>query len=239
MVLTAEDLLIVLGEENYSGENSMLYSDHIDEFNMILQLCTNFNMQTPLLVQTPSQIRAVSLNDNYLQILFSGSVTFGHWICIYYSAYVIHVYDSMNQCSLHDDHKLFIDKLFPDSTNIQIVYERVQSQINIYDCGIFSIAFATAIIKNKCPCTLNFSISEMRKHLLNLYQTRTIEMFPLKKNVNSNNNNSLSSPPQYHQIMKAENLNLIMNNNINFAHKIIKSNVTSTEIKDNNEIIYY
>lgn len=50
MGLKLEDEMIVLGENNYSGGNSMLTDTHIEEFNEIIKLYSNFSMQSPLLI---------------------------------------------------------------------------------------------------------------------------------------------------------------------------------------------
>ena len=104
----------------------------------------------------------------------------GHWICIYYSNFVIHVYDSFNMNTLTDDCKIFINRMFPNNSNLRIVFEEVQYQINPYDCGVFAIAFTVAMIYNYCPCGLIFDISKMRDHFLSIYETNFNDV-PIRK----------------------------------------------------------
>ena len=52
----------------------------------------------------------------------------------------------------------------------------------MYDCGVFAIAFAVSILYSICPCCLTYDISGLRTHLLEIYETRQIKMFPIIKN---------------------------------------------------------
>lgn len=149
-------------------------------------------MQHPILLQMPYNIQPVRLDQKYIQILFSGNENFGHWICIFYNENVIHVYDSSNNKGLHDDHKIYLNRLFPNAKNLKIVFEEVQNQGNNYDCGVFAIAFATALLNNQCPCTIRFERHEMRNHLLTLYTDFCLNMFPIShycRNSNYTNEN--------------------------------------------------
>ncbi|OXU17575.1 hypothetical protein TSAR_015488, partial [Trichomalopsis sarcophagae] len=153
----------------------MLNDIHILEFNQILRSCSSFDMQSPLLVQKPFNINPIPIDSEYFQILFSGNFKKDHWICMYYKDNIIHIYDSLNVGFLHDEHKVYINRLFPNNSNLKIIFEQVQSQTNNYDCGIFSIAFIASIL-------FNYDIPLMRLHLLNIYETRNITMFPIIRN---------------------------------------------------------
>lgn len=181
-MLTDEEKKIIIGQGDYSGQKSMLIDEHILKFNQIIKHYTNFSMQDTILIQRPWNINPVPLDSEYLQILFSGDTNFGHWICIYYKNGVIHVYDSMMTKFLNNDQKIYLNRLFPNNRNLKIAFENVQRQNNPYDCGVFAIAFAISIIYNVCPCGLSFDINKMRSHLLSLFQTFTIKMFPLIQN---------------------------------------------------------
>lgn len=182
MVLNTEDLLILNGVGNYSNENSQLNDNHILEFNNILKIYTRFNMQSTINFQRLSNIQSINRNNEYLQILFSGNNSNGHWICLYYNDNIIHIYDSINKKDLDDDHKIVINRLFPNKNNLRITFEQVQNQTNSYDCGIFAIAFAVAIVFNICPCSVEFDISKMRQHLYSMYDTFNLSFFPLSSN---------------------------------------------------------
>lgn len=109
---------------------------------------TNFKPQSVLLIQNPVLI--IQQNDAYLQILFDRGINckIGHWICIYYNESIFHVYDSLNCNYLRRQHKLYIKPPFP--FEYSIIFENVQPQ-NCFDCGAFSIAYATSVALNINP----------------------------------------------------------------------------------------
>lgn len=249
MGLSQAEKETVLGLGHYNGENSMLTDTHITEFNRILQSQSNFSMQSTLFLQLPFLINPVPLDQEYIQILFSGNNNHGHWICIYYSNYIIHVYDSLNQHSLNDDQIKYIRKLFPYSQNIEIVFENVQFQINSYDCGVYAIAFVISIIFNLCPCTLNFSRTEMRKHLLKIFNDSSLSMFPLLNSPNtqySNSSNRQLSHSQFLQLNPLDNFYTVINfqkhenklNNSNIETIIIDDVTSVQDIKSSSDTIF-
>ena len=84
MLNNIRQTLIVRGKNNYAGRNRMLNDDHISKFNEILHNQTNFSMQPTIYIVRPCNIRPVSLYNDCIQILFTGNMDSGHWICIYY-----------------------------------------------------------------------------------------------------------------------------------------------------------
>ena len=49
------------------------------------------------------------------------------------------------------------------------------------DCGLFAIAFATALALGKHPGQYLFDQGKMRRHLWNCFRKKRIEMFPFTK----------------------------------------------------------
>ena len=123
----------------------MLNDEHILEFNNILKNCSSFNIQSSLLVQKPYNIISIPID---CQLLFLGNSEKSHWICIYYSNNIIHIYDSLNVTCLKEEDKVFINRLFPNNPELKISFET-----NSYDCRIFAIAFAISLLFNICPCS--------------------------------------------------------------------------------------
>lgn len=234
MGLTEEEKLIVLGEGDYKNEKSMLTDNHITEFNNILRSITKFSMQSPLFLQLPHVIKPVPLEEEYIQILFSGNNEYGHWICIYYNEMIIHVYDSNNQFPLQDHHKIFLNRLFPDIKNLRIVYEKVQYQMNSFDCGIYAIAFVIAILHNICPCSVEFSRIEMRRHLLELYNNSSLNMFPVLNNVDIVNiNNSCMRSLTHSQMFSLQSIDNSFFDNCNFeSMKKNEENIYESKIME-------
>ena len=64
--------------------------------------------------------------------------------------------------------------------HINTVFVNVQSQYNACDCGVFAIAFATALCEGKRPEELLFNNEALRKHLLKCFQEDCISQFPWK-----------------------------------------------------------
>lgn len=177
MVLTSEEILIVKGVGGYSGFYSKLNDNHISEFNSILKAYTDFNMQRTVVMQRLSNIQPVDSNNEYFQILVSGSNDNGHWIAIWYINNVIHVYDSLNKNFLNEDHIICINRLFPKEENLRVTYEKVQLQTNTHDCGVFAIAFVVSIVFGECPFSVKFDIKLIRKHLSLIF--KNLAPFPL------------------------------------------------------------
>ena len=121
----------------------------------------------------------ICLESKTIQVLFSGGTNYGHWICIYYRNSTIHVFDSLNKLTLDMNHKIFLNRMFPNKNNIRIIFETVSQQINGYDCGVFAIAFATSLAFNICPCTLKYNILQLRAHLCNMLRAGRLLQFPI------------------------------------------------------------
>ena len=69
--------------------------------------------------------------------------------------------------------------MLPDKKKIKLIYEKVHNQNNVYDFGIFAIAFATSIIiYNRCPCSVTYKKELMRKHLSTMYRDNFFQLFP-------------------------------------------------------------
>lgn len=116
----------------------------------------------------------------HIEILHSGSTYDGHWVCCYYNTKQIIIYDSLNSKKLHADHDIYIKKLFPfhNFENEPIQFPTVQGQPNGYDCGVFAIAFAVSILYELRPETIRYKHSFMRQHLIDMFQSNTIDHFP-------------------------------------------------------------
>ena len=100
---------------------------------------------------------------------------------MYYENYKLHIYDSLNFNNIHTNHKIFLNCMLPIKTNINLIYETVHHQNNVYDCGVFSIAFATSFIFSQCPCSVTYEKKLMRKHLIAMFQNNFLQPFPTVK----------------------------------------------------------
>ena len=57
----------------------------------------------------------------------------------------------------------------------------VQMQSGTYDCGLFAIAFATALVHGEHPGKFLFNQDSMRLHLMRCLELGEMTMFPIKK----------------------------------------------------------
>ena len=66
-------------------------------------------------------------------------------------------------------------------TEIQVDVRDMQIQPGTCDCGVFSIATATALLNGVHPGECTFNQSQMRKHLCDCFNKGNITQFPLLK----------------------------------------------------------
>ena len=68
--------------------------------------------------------------------------------------------------------------LFCEEQTITLYFKQVQVQRGHADCGLFAIAFATALCSGKDPTEINFIQHQLRKHLQECLVERDIAGFP-------------------------------------------------------------
>ena len=94
----------------------------------------------------------------------------------------VRIYDSVfNSCD--DEVELVVRNLFQADTakgSPHIKMMHCQKQVGGKDCGVFSIAFATAIVLGLNPGKVTFLQPVMRAHLVNCLNKGEIIMFPYK-----------------------------------------------------------
>jgi hypothetical protein len=90
----------------------------------------------------------------------------------------INVYDSLHMTLSSDVKELIADLLQWKGNYITIHYCDVQWQVGGNDCGIFAIAFATAICNGDEPASIVFDQNNMRKHLKTCFDNGKLTPFP-------------------------------------------------------------
>ena len=120
--------------------------------------------------------------DDFIQILHNGC---GHWLTISTIGAKddaeVCIYDSMYP-SVSTIVKSQIAALLPTKNKeIKLRFMDVQKQCGGYDCGVFVIAFATALAHGINPGKYLFNQHVMRKHLLKCIEMANITMFPVLK----------------------------------------------------------
>lgn len=90
----------------------------------------------------------------------------------------VHVVDSLLK-ALDDETKATISRLFQrDNNSATIKVINSQKQTGVKDCGLFSIAFATAIAFGQNPTKQKFQQQSMRAHLVNCFESKKMTPFP-------------------------------------------------------------
>ena len=71
--------------------------------------------------------------------------------------------------------------LVTNCASITLHYLDVMRQVGPSDCGLFAIAFATALASGNDPGQLFFDQSSMRHHLIQCIEAGCMQQFPVKK----------------------------------------------------------
>ena len=111
-----------------------------------------------------------------------------HWVCVanmdsLKSDNSVHnLYDSLVSRSLSFHIKEQISSFSHcDLPEINVNVIPVQQQSNGVDCGVFSIAFATALAHGFDPSEMSFDLHQMRPHLLKCFAEEYMTPFPTTK----------------------------------------------------------
>ncbi len=85
------------------------------------------------------------------------------------------MYQSIGSCTKKQIAALLASK----QAQIDVKIMNVQRQIGGSNCGLFAIAFATALVNGILPALLNFKQDVMRKHLFTCLEKGVLTPFPL------------------------------------------------------------
>ena len=120
-----------------------------------------------------------SHTQDFIQIINIGN----HWVCVSNIGCpggVVDVYDSSPH---HSNNPILCDqvaRMLEDPSRLfTIRHPKVQFQIGDADCGLFAIAFATALCSRVDPSQLSFDQFKMRQHLVDCFNNGKITPFPL------------------------------------------------------------
>ena len=81
------------------------------------------------------------------------------------SGSVVRVYDSKYQCLTTTTELQLASLVNTPESQINIKFVDVQKQCGSSDCGVYAVAFATALSPGQDPGALYFAESEIRRHL--------------------------------------------------------------------------
>ena len=126
------------------------------------------------------------VSGDFIQILHDGSL---HWVCTANISLTggkdpaaVNMYDSMNQGFIAKFTKQQLASfLCIQSAEMKIIMKSVQQQTSHVDCGVFAIAFATALAFGQDPSKLRFDVPKMRPHLVECLKLKKMSPFPEMK----------------------------------------------------------
>ena len=117
----------------------------------------------------------------FIQILHNGH---NHWATISTIGTthpIINVYDSLySHASTHLKAQIAA-LLATEKSQILLQFMDVPVQAGACDCGLYAIAFATALALGDKPELFSFNQPKMRQHLLQCFQRRAMQMIPVKR----------------------------------------------------------
>ena len=120
------------------------------------------------------------MTEEFVQVLHSGG---NHWLAVSTIGCppsTVKVYDSLYSELPTQTKEQICALLVSQEPVIDLIYVTVQSQQNGCDCGLFALAFATALCSGQNPQCLLFKKSVMRAHLLKCLEDEDIKPFPCK-----------------------------------------------------------
>ena len=94
---------------------------------------------------------------------------------------VVNVYDSATKYTTQRNKEEIAALLHTTSDTITLQYMNVQHQYGGSDCGLFALAFATALCAGIDPTACTFKQELMRDHFLSCINKGQMEQFPIKQ----------------------------------------------------------
>ncbi|XP_028409955.1 uncharacterized protein LOC114532611 [Dendronephthya gigantea] len=125
------------------------------------------------------------VSGDFIQILNDG---YDHWVCVsnleidVKDPATVNMYDSMNQGFIAKFTKQQLASFMCiQSAEMKIIMKSVQQQTSHVDCGVFAIAFATALALGQDPSKLRYDVPKMRPHLVECLKLKKMSPFPEMK----------------------------------------------------------
>ena len=120
-------------------------------------------------------------HENALRIIHTGG---NHWSLISTldcNEDEVKLYDSIYSSVSENTAKAIAYLLHYQGKAIKVKVMNVKRQIGAQDCGLFALAFLTTICNGEDPTTEVYDQEEMRPHLVNCFERKKMEKFPVLK----------------------------------------------------------
>ena len=173
--LQIEKCILTPLDQSLLVEGKWLNDHHINFAQCLLrkQFVTISGLLLTLLQGKKQQIKI----KNGIQIIYLNNRL--HW-CVASTVSCakneVKVYDSVFS-SPDSEMRTVCLNLFDISKKPKLTYEPVPKQEDGDDCGVFSITFATALVRNHNPVTIQFVQSNMRSHLIRCFEQQLLTPF--------------------------------------------------------------
>ena len=114
----------------------------------------------------------------FIQILNTGA---GHWVTISTIGTnhpVVNIYDSVYSTTCDELQRQIASILITPHSSIILHFMDVQFQSGSSDCGLFAIAYATALVFGEMPQKFCFDQKKLRSHLFKCLENKNVTLFP-------------------------------------------------------------
>jgi Ulp1 protease family, C-terminal catalytic domain len=131
-------------------------------------------------------------SERWLQIVHDNA---GHWLLLakgFLGEEQIQVSDSMYFTPTDRKHVIacMADLLKTEENNFSYIVKPCQRQTNGFDCGLYSIAFATSLAAGEDPSTIVYDSELLRSHFIECLRQKIIQPFP-KSGIRRNSNGTV------------------------------------------------
>ena len=153
---------------------------HINAFqNLLKSQFTEVGGLHNTLLQSQTQFIKSELNSHkhILQIIHMPN----HWAALQIFGGDIHFYDSTYTTISYDTLEIIAQLLNTTAKSITIKLMNVAKQVGAVNCGLLAIATLTCLALGDDPTTVVFNDDELRPHLINIFESKRISAFPVKK----------------------------------------------------------
>ena len=89
--------------------------------------------------------------------------------------------DSMHMTPTSDSQRIIADLMQFEGPEISVHLCKVHKQVGTNDCGLFAVAYATAVCHGLDPTTLQFDQQKMREHMFSCIENNCASPFPISK----------------------------------------------------------